>query len=443
MESQALKDLVQRVSQAMQEGDLAGALDSVRELETANRSDPSLARQRAEIARMMGDQDEEVDALILAEELYAQDGQVIEAIEACQQILAIHPEHAEIQERLELLYLADTGSPVEVGPRPEAFAEPAAGADDSSQGELVLTRVVPEDDEHACEEAPSPGQAGAASPEHKLAATPLFGTLDSDSLRRIIASAETFELSESEVVFEQGDAPDALYVVLQGAVVAIAEGTPRKKLAVLEEGAFFGEIGVITNQPCNATIEALVDARLLAIDRAVIWDLMRSEPQFLKVMLRFLRERVIDRLARTGSLFANFTAEELSAVTRKFRLMEVRTGSVQIEQDRESRGLFIVLSGQLRVIFMDNDGDKELARLSSGEIFGEKSLLEGGPASAAVVASGTCWVLCLPREDFDELAEKHPELVKTLEELAHSRDRENRWALRDASGLRSDKLGLR
>ena len=100
-----------------------------------------------------------------------------------------------------------------------------------------------------------------------------------------------------------------------------------------------------------------------------------------------------------------------------------------------------MLSGQLRVIFMDGDGDKELASLTSGEIFGEKSLLEGSPAAAAVVASGTCWVLCLPREDFDDLADAHPELVESLQQVASSRARENRWAMGDASSVQADKLG--
>ncbi len=47
-------------------------------------------------------------------------------------------------------------------------------------------------------------------------------------------------LEEGEVLFRQGGPADALYVVVDGAVVPIAaEGAP-KKLAILEAGAFFG-----------------------------------------------------------------------------------------------------------------------------------------------------------------------------------------------------------
>jgi len=55
---------------------------------------------------------------------------------------------------------------------------------------------------------------------------------------------ETYDapLEEGEVLFRQGDPADALYVVVDGAVVPIAEEGAPKKLAIFEAGAFFGRM---------------------------------------------------------------------------------------------------------------------------------------------------------------------------------------------------------
>ena len=43
-----------------------------------------------------------------------------------------------------------------------------------------------------------------------------------------------------------------------------AKGETRRRLPVLQAGAFFGEIAPGTDEPRTATIEALVDTKLLA-----------------------------------------------------------------------------------------------------------------------------------------------------------------------------------
>ena len=467
MKSKGVRDLVSRVSRALHEGDLSGAREACERLERADPTDPGLPRQRAEICRLMQDVTGQLSALIRSAELYAESGQVIQAIGACKQILAIDPDHSATQKRLELLYL--DGSPTVQAP--DALDDGAFGArDDAPLDELQLTEVVPEaspeltlaepstedisripldpgdslqfeGDAVAAFEMHSKREPEARSPQEELARTPLFGSLDAASMQRVIQTIELVELAEGEVLFRQGDPASSLYIVVEGAVVAIAEGSPRKKLAVLEASEFFGEIGLVTDQPRNATIEALVDTKLLALDRAVIWDLIRSQPSVFKVMLRFLRERLVDRLGRTGSLFSGFSPEERIAVARQFRLLEVRDGAIVIEQDREAPGLFMLLSGSLRVIYMDSDGDKELATLQPQDLFGEISLIRGTPTTAAVVSNGKCWVLCLPAKRFHGLAKRHPELIEALDALATQREQANRAALCDAGGMNRNRLG--
>ena len=58
-------------------------------------------------------------------------------------------------------------------------------------------------------------------------------------------------LEEDEVLFGQGDPADALYVVVDGAVVPIAEEGAPKKLASLETGALLGRMRTPLDQAGN------------------------------------------------------------------------------------------------------------------------------------------------------------------------------------------------
>jgi CRP-like cAMP-binding protein len=258
----------------------------------------------------------------------------------------------------------------------------------------------------------------------QLVATPLFGRLPARALRRLIEAVRLVRLAEGEVLFRQGDPADALYVVADGAVVPIAEGETRRKLSVLEAGEFFGEIALVTDQPRNATVEALVDSELLAIDHQVIRTLLDEEPEMLAASLRFLRQRLVDRLLRTSELFASFDHRERARIARSFRLMEVQPDSVLIEQGLPADALHLVLAGELRVVTETADGAeaKEIAILRAGDPCGEMSLLAREPAMATVVASRRSWVLLLPRSDFDAVLDAHPGLREPLTCIAEARD---------------------
>ena len=175
--------------------------------------------------------------------------------------------------------------------------------------DLQLDRPAPRRREHSDERSPCERRS---APE-VLADTPLFGALPPPVLHDLMTRVRVVRLLAGEMLFREGEPADTLYVVVDGAVVPVAEGPPRKRLAVLERGAFFGEIGLVTDQPRNATIEALVDTRLLAIDRALMWSLVRGHPDMSKILLRFLRERLVAKQLRTNPFFPAFGRAARSA----------------------------------------------------------------------------------------------------------------------------------
>lgn len=267
-------------------------------------------------------------------------------------------------------------------------------------------------------EAPKrrPSSDRAAALGGQLANLPLFADLDPATLHALIQQARPVELEAGKVLFRQGDDSRSLFVVVDGAVVPIAEGGSRRKLAVLERGALVGEIGLVTRQPRNATVTALVDSKLLAIDRAALFPAMRSQPALAEGILRPARQRMLDRQLRTHLFFASFVPAERGAVARQFRLVEVKAGTKMVEQGKPAGGLHVVLAGSFARI--ERKQGRKLGALGIGDVFGGHSLLEGAPSQFDVVANGKAWVLVLGERRFRRIIEENPRLVRVVERLS-------------------------
>lgn len=129
---------------------------------------------------------------------------------------------------------------------------------------------------------------------------------------------------------------------------------------------------------------------------------------------------VFDHL-RAIDLFSGLGADQIQAIARIGDIQNVSKGEIVIHEDeQQSRGLFIILEGEVKVVLTGSDGrEAVLAFLSEGEFFGEMSLLDGDPRSATVRASNDATLLFLKRDAFFELLRTFPEIaIAMLTELS-------------------------
>lgn len=81
------------------------------------------------------------------------------------------------------------------------------------------------------------------------------------------------------VVFDEGDRAMAFYVIDQGQVrVFTGTGDGEVPVAYFYEGDYFGETGLLTGQPRNATVQMLVDTDLLVLDKPEFDQLLEAFP---------------------------------------------------------------------------------------------------------------------------------------------------------------------
>lgn len=95
------------------------------------------------------------------------------------------------------------------------------------------------------------------------------------------------------VIFRQGDPGDSMFLVQRGRVrILLESGGHQADVAVLERGAFFGELSLLSEAPRSATAEALEDATLLVIRRDVFAMMMQDDIDIVFRMLHTMGERL-------------------------------------------------------------------------------------------------------------------------------------------------------
>jgi CRP-like cAMP-binding protein len=268
---------------------------------------------------------------------------------------------------------------------------------------------------------PSPRVSPAAPPAAQLPKIPLFSSLAEDELRRLIEGVEVRDFEEGDTILKQGESGVALYVVVRGEVEVLLEGPPQKTIATLGEGAFFGEMALLTDFPRSATVIAAAPTQCLEISRELAARVIADSPEVLKTLLRFFRDRMLDRFLATSELFGRFAPEDARALVDRFKFLEADPRTRLVKEGQRAPGLFLLLCGEAQVV----QSTQPIAKLSPGDAFGEMSLLTRGPAIASIDTVTKCWVLELPSASFQEMMLTHPQLLEWVSELAERRRTQN------------------
>lgn len=135
---------------------------------------------------------------------------------------------------------------------------------------------------------------------------PIFAGLALDDLAQIAEVTRELAFARGEVVFEQGAAGDALYVVLDGEVAIEVQGVEVHRC---KGGKSFGEIAVLDNAPRTATARAATETFLLRLERAAFNELLEKRGRVRSVVLSELARQLLRVQQRVRTLEGPQTAE--------------------------------------------------------------------------------------------------------------------------------------
>ena len=122
-----------------------------------------------------------------------------------------------------------------------------------------------------------------------LKSTPVFANTSEKSLESMIKSAVEKTVSPGEKVVQQGQGGVGFYLILEGKAEVIKDG---KKLAELEAGNFFGELGVIDGQPRTADVVAITETKCWILSQWAMKSIIANHPEVALSMLEELARRL-------------------------------------------------------------------------------------------------------------------------------------------------------
>lgn len=101
--------------------------------------------------------------------------------------------------------------------------------------------------------------------------------------------------TNGEVIVQQGDVGEVMYVVQSGKVEVLLEsGHNQERVAVLGPKDFFGEMALFDKEVRSATIRAVGEARVLTIDRRTLLKRISEDPLLAFNILKSTSSRVRD-----------------------------------------------------------------------------------------------------------------------------------------------------
>jgi len=274
---------------------------------------------------------------------------------------------------------------------------------------------------------------------------PLLSELSEAAFRRVLGTLLVKRLPEGALVIREGEPGESFFFVATGSVrVYDTDGSGRQKdLARLHESSIFGEMALLSARPRNASVEVIGEADLLEVTRASLAALAGELEQVATALTAFTRDRLLSNLMATSPLFRPFSRAQQRDLLRRFTAHDVAPGTAIIRQGDEGRGLFVVLSGEVDVVSAGPDGaPTPLATLRAGDVFGEMSLVRGGPTSATVTAASPSTVLFLAREYVERIVAAVPEIRSYLQALTEDRELDTQLALQEPEEGEDDVIIL-
>jgi CRP/FNR family transcriptional regulator, cyclic AMP receptor protein len=139
--------------------------------------------------------------------------------------------------------------------------------------------------------------------DEALARSGLFQGVDSTAADELAKEMETVEVRKGEVLFNEGEPGDSLYIVLSGRIKVgrrAADGR-QNLIALMGPSDMVGELSLFDPGPRTATATAVVDSRLARLRKQALRPWLTNRPEIAEQLLRVLARR----LRRTNNTVAD------------------------------------------------------------------------------------------------------------------------------------------
>ncbi|XP_055838155.1 cGMP-dependent protein kinase, isozyme 2 forms cD4/T1/T3A/T3B isoform X1 [Episyrphus balteatus] len=234
--------------------------------------------------------------------------------------------------------------------------------------------------------------------------------LEITQIREIVDCMYPVKYAAKSLIIKEGDVGSIVYVMEEGRVEVSREG---KYLSTLSGAKVLGELAILYNCQRTATITAITECKLWAIERQC----------FQTIMMRtgLIRQAEYTDFLKSVPIFKNLPEDTLIKISDVLEETYYQMGDYIVRQGARGDTFFIISKGQVRVTIKQEDAQEEkfIRTLSKGDFFGEKALQGDDLRTANIICNSADGVTCLviDRETFNQL-------ISNLDEIRHRYDDE-------------------
>ncbi len=228
----------------------------------------------------------------------------------------------------------------------------------------------------------------------ELAKSDLFEDCKPQTLVKIADAVDVMETPGRTFIINEGDDSDTFYHLLAGKVEVVKElpSGRYERIAVLERGDSFGEIALLKNILRTRSVRTLKKSILLSLSRENFEQLILPSLGAEKIQEILQKRAFLTRIP----LCRNWHPQALQKFAALSSLNTYEKNDVVVNVGHSNQFFHIVFEGD----FLVTKKRETLAKLKSGDFFGEISLLQNSVSTANVLATEDCKSLSMHKKDF-------------------------------------------
>ncbi len=169
----------------------------------------------------------------------------------------------------------------------------------------------------------------------EIANLPLFREMQEAQRERIFSGSFLQVFPPQLTLFELGQHPDFLHVLVDGLVELYAHSAGRDTtMRIVEPVTSFILAAVVTDQPYLMSARTLAPSRILLVPAALIRELVKDDPALMQATMRELAQAYRDMVRALTDMKLRQSAERLGNLILQHERRQGRTGKLQLKAEK-------------------------------------------------------------------------------------------------------------
>ncbi|XP_067928056.1 cGMP-dependent protein kinase 1-like [Watersipora subatra] len=219
--------------------------------------------------------------------------------------------------------------------------------------------------------------------------------LDKSQVHEIVNCMYEERVQEGNYIIKENEAGDHFYVSAEGTLQVLKNDSV---LGEMQPGQAFGELAILYGCTRTASIKAVKDAKIWALERKVFQAIM------MHTGIKRQKERM--EFLKSVTHLKNLSGEKLAKIADLLEADLLESEQYIVREGEVGDTFYIISDGKVKVTqkVLGFENPKEIRELGRGEYFGEKALLNEDRRTANVIACHPgVELLTLNREAFTSL----------------------------------------